>query len=92
MTLDEREQIQAVITTLEEAHDASSGHGKSTYSLGRALPSTANLIQAAIMQLKALLEVDEAETVHITTLVSGDETGQVTAKEVARIERGGKSK
>lgn len=84
MTISEREHIQATIATLEEAHAATTGHGKSTYSQGRALPSSANLIQSAIMQLNALLKADEESTIHITTLVSGNEAGEVSAKEVAQ--------
>lgn len=88
MTISEREHIQSVIATLEDALAASAGHGKSTYSQGRALPSSANLIQSAIMRLNALLAADEESTIHITTLVSGDETGEVSAKEVAKITKG----
>ena len=93
MTLGEREQIEAVIASLEEAHTLSNGFAKATYSQGRAVPSAASYIQNAIADLKKLLEVDAEETVHITTLVSGaTETAQVIAKEVARIQHGGKSK
>ena len=90
MTASEREAINAVIATLEDAYKAADGRGKSTYSQGRALPSTANQIQDAIIRLNALLTEDDSQVKHVASVITANADGVVEALPVVTVTRKGR--